>query len=145
MSEPLTFSVLGEPVPKARPRFASRYGRVTVRSAPKSEAYHRQVQAAAWLEMRGREKFSGPVAIEARFVFRPPPSWSERRKIETLGADHCQKPDLDNLLKSLLDGMNMVVFADDAAVVQITARKQWGPMALAVCTVTWAMRTEDLE
>jgi Holliday junction resolvase RusA-like endonuclease len=135
MTEPLTFSVVGPPVPKARPRFTSRHGRLSVHTAPKSDAYHRQVQTAAWLEMRGRQKFLGPVAIEARFVFQPPPSWSEKRRLTAFGTSHAQKPDLDNLLKQVLDSMNAVVFGDDASVVQITATKQWGPAGLAVVTV----------
>lgn len=132
---PLTFSVMGAPVPKARPRFTRRNGRIAAHTAPKSDEYHRQVQTAAWLEMRGRQKFLGPVAIEARFVFPPPQSWSERRKLTALGTVHAQKPDLDNLLKQILDGMNAVVFGDDASVVKITATKQWGPAGLAVVTV----------
>lgn len=138
MSEPLTFSVVGAPIPKARPRFSSRGGRVSAYTAPKSDAYHRQVQTAAWLEMRGRQKFLGPVAIEARFVFQPPPSWSEKRRLTAFGTAHAQKPDLDNLLKQVLDSMNAVVFGDDAAVVKITATKQWGPAGLAVVTVKGA-------
>jgi len=135
VSEPLTFSVMGVPVPKDRPRFVNRNGRVKAYSAPKSDAYHRQVQMAAWLEMRGRQKFLGPVAVEARFVFQPPPSWSEKRRLTALGTAHAQKPDLDNLLKQVLDSMNAVVFGDDASVVKITATKQWGPAGLAVVTV----------
>jgi Holliday junction resolvase RusA-like endonuclease len=135
LSEHLTFSIAGEPIPKARPRFASHRGRITVRTPEKSNSYHKQAQTAAWLEMRGRQKFSGPVAVEARFVFRPPPSWPERRRAEAFGRPHVQRPDLDNLVKQILDAMNAVVFGDDATVTEIKATKTWGPAGIAVCTV----------
>lgn len=40
------------------------------------------------------------------------------------GDYHYQRPDLDNLIKSL-DGINGVVFSDDALVAEIHATKLW--------------------
>lgn len=40
------------------------------------------------------------------------------------GDNHYQRPDLDNLIKSL-DGLNGVVFSDDCLICDIAARKYW--------------------
>lgn len=44
-----------------------------------------------------------------------PRSWSRRKRAEMLGAPHKQKPDLDNLLKALLDA----IYDDDSAIWKI--------------------------
>ena len=36
-----------------------------------------------------------------------------------------KKPDLDNAIKSILDGLNGVAYYDDKQVVQISATKMW--------------------
>ena len=39
---------------------------------------------------------------------------------------HTHQPDLDNLVKFVLDGMNKLVYGDDKQVVQVVATKQKG-------------------
>ena len=38
---------------------------------------------------------------------------------------HTQRPDLDNCIKSILDGGNGVLYSDDDVVVELVARKMW--------------------
>jgi Holliday junction resolvase RusA-like endonuclease len=38
---------------------------------------------------------------------------------------HTQKPDLDNLVKLVLDSCNGVVFGDDSQIVELLVRKAW--------------------
>ncbi len=56
------------------------------------------------------------------FVLPMPKSWSKKKKAEMDGQPHQSKPDIDNLIKALLDS----VFDEDQAVWQITAQKRWG-------------------
>ncbi len=51
-----------------------------------------------------------------------PRSWSAKKKAAHLGQPHRQKPDLDNLIKALLDA----ALDDDSGVHEMTARKVWG-------------------
>ena len=64
-----------------------------------------------------------PVAINIEFFFEIPNSWSKKKK-EAAGW-HTSKPDIDNLIKGVLDGLNGVAYADDMQVVNIAARKQY--------------------
>ena len=50
-----------------------------------------------------------------------PKSWSKKKKAEMKGMPHQQKPDIDNLLKALLDA----VHKDDAHIYSISVRKVW--------------------
>jgi Holliday junction resolvase RusA-like endonuclease len=63
-----------------------------------------------------------PVVLRADFFFAIPKS--RARKLAE-GANHTQRPDLDNCLKSIKDGLNQVAWHDDCCVVEIHARKLW--------------------
>ena len=56
------------------------------------------------------------------FEMPMPKSWSKKKKREMSGKPHIQKPDLDNLLKALLDS----IYEDDAHIYKITMSKYWG-------------------
>ena len=55
------------------------------------------------------------------FMIPMPKSWSKKKKSEMYRAPHMQKPDIDNLLKALLDA----VFSDDSHVSDIAVTKIW--------------------
>jgi Holliday junction resolvase RusA-like endonuclease len=136
-AEPITIALQGAPIAKARARFSSYRGRLRVHTPPATKVYEEQVRLVAWQAMRGRSIFSGAVEVEMRFVFAPPASWSEKKRLAAIAGDisHTSKPDCDNLAKSWLDAMNRIVFSDDAAVTKVTAEKRFGPCSLAVATV----------
>ena len=48
---------------------------------------------------------------------------------------HIQRPDLDNVVKAICDGLNGLAYVDDSQVSSIEARKIWGPLARTVVTV----------
>lgn len=61
-----------------------------------------------------------------------PKSWSKKKKIAMLGKPHRQKPDLDNLLKALLDA----VFAEDCGIWDISATKYWNTRGMIIIKET---------
>lgn len=63
-----------------------------------------------------------PSGDRVTFVVPMPKSWSKKKRASMDGQPHQQKPDVDNLLKALLDS----VFDDDCGVYDIHPRKVWG-------------------
>lgn len=59
--------------------------------------------------------------IFVEFYIPMPKSWSKKKKNEMFCQPHKQKPDLDNLIKALLDACMM----EDCTVWNIQARKYW--------------------
>lgn len=55
------------------------------------------------------------------FYIAIPKSWSKKKKLQFDGEPHQQKPDIDNLIKALLDA----VYEDDAHIWNISATKLW--------------------
>ncbi len=56
------------------------------------------------------------------FILPMPKSWSKQKKKNMDGEPHRSKPDIDNLIKALLDA----IFEDDADVWDLRATKVWG-------------------
>ena len=56
------------------------------------------------------------------FILPMPASWSKKKRAELNGRPHQQKPDVDNLTKSLLDAL----FEDDAYIWDVRVSKLWG-------------------
>jgi Holliday junction resolvase RusA-like endonuclease len=132
--QPVTFAVQGVPVAKARPRVL-RSGQAY--TPAKSVAYERQVQLAATLAMRGHARLIGAVQATLRFDLPIPGSWSARKRAAAITGEIVPtgKPDLDNLLKSVLDGIRTIVIGDDAVIVDVRATKRYGAAPLTVCTI----------
>jgi Holliday junction resolvase RusA-like endonuclease len=55
------------------------------------------------------------------FYLPMPVSWSKKKRAQMEGKPHQQKPDIDNLLKSIFDCLT----DDDSFIHSITARKFW--------------------
>lgn len=68
----------------------------------------------------------GPVKLRIVATFEIPKSWSKKRRAEMVGAYHTQKPDRDNIEKSIQDGLNRIAFADDCQVADGRCVKRWG-------------------
>lgn len=67
------------------------------------------------------------IKIDLELIFNIPvfKSYSKSKKIELLGNPHLQTPDLDNLIKNVLDRGNGILWKDDNSIYKITASKFW--------------------
>jgi Holliday junction resolvase RusA-like endonuclease len=73
------------------------------------------------------EPFTGPLMLEVT-AYLPLPHMSKKKAALSLGGalHHVTKPDLDNIVKHLLDVLRGMVYRDDKQIVSIAARKQYG-------------------
>ena len=116
------FDIPGTPFAKERPRFNRKTGRAY--TPGKTESFERSVGTIA--RQHFPQPFTGPVRVTIFAVFKPALSWSKRKTAAALGRPHTQRPDLDNIEKAILDGLNRIAFADDAQVAEVIKRKTWG-------------------
>lgn len=113
----IQFTVLGKPKTKARPYFGK--GRAFT-PAKTAEAEAIFVQRAAI--SAPPSPLRGPLALEVRFYFEVPKSWSRKKRAQVLPF-HTSKPDADNLVKLVKDSMNGVFWIDDSQVCVVSAAK----------------------
>lgn len=127
----LDFEIPWAAVPKGRPRFARIGAYVRTYTDAKTRAFEEYVATLALNAMRnadfsriGDDGGCTAVTITANYV--PPKSWT-KKKLGLLAKFIClpmtKKPDIDNIAKSVLDGMNQVVFEDDHLVTDLTVKK----------------------
>ena len=123
-------TVEGAPVAKGRPRM-TKAGRVYTPS--KTRAYEERIRQLTAIEMVGRSATESPVIVHVAAVFESPPSWSRAKRLAVLqgGAFHAIKPDVDNVVKTALDGICFENGAvrDDKQIVELCAFKAYGPHA----------------
>lgn len=123
----IQFDIEGEPVAKGRPRLG-KYGHAF--TPEKTRRYEALVTATAKIAMIGKQKIRKPgaVRVDILAIFPIPQSWSKKRRTAALqGVDHhISRPDIDNAAKSVLDGINGIVFEDDSQVIDLRARKTYG-------------------
>lgn len=97
---------------------------------PKKTAnYESLIAVAAQQAMAGRELIAGPVLMELRIVVPVAASWSKKKTTAALAGEvmPTKKPDADNVLKAICDGINGIVFRDDVQVVNVSLSKRFGP------------------
>ena len=117
-------SIPGEPVAKQRPRHTSKGVTYT---PDKTRNYERQVKYHARMVM-GTTVLQGPLKLHILFRLSVPDSWPAWKREAALRHEIMPtgKPDLDNLVKSIKDGMNGIAYNDDAQVVELSVKKVYG-------------------
>ena len=110
------FTVVGDPVPKARARTVRKGGRTWSFTPKRVAAWEKAVREEA-VQHFG-EPFNGPVALSLAFFMKRPKSRKKDNFVVTT-------PDLDNLEKAFLDGLNEVAYFDDKQVVVKNAVKRY--------------------
>lgn len=119
----MEFIVEGNPQGKARPRFSQKSG--TVYTPAKTVRYERLIRKA-FLDAGGNAIPSDCyVGITVDAYFQIPKSYTKGKR---LACQHNinrpdKKPDIDNILKIVLDGLNGVAYADDKQVIEVRCRK----------------------
>lgn len=127
----LTFTVPGTARGKGRPRIGKIGQHARMFTDAKTASYENLVALAAREALKGRAGFSEPVKVTVIARLVPAQSASKKARAAMLAGamPPGKKPDLDNVLKAILDGLNGVAFVDDALIVQIAARKLYASEA----------------
>ena len=113
------YTIYHEPVAQGRPRFA----RGRAYDPPKSKAYKELVALCS--RRYFPEPLKGALKMQVVFSIQMPKSLSKSKKVDVDKTPHSSRPDIDNLCKALLDGLNGVAFEDDGQVVCLQAWKFW--------------------
>jgi Holliday junction resolvase RusA-like endonuclease len=109
----IEFTVLIEPVAKARPRFS----RLGFAYTDKKTREYESAFALAASRYRPKAPLQGPLAVNLHFTLARPKS--TRRLFP------CVRPDVDNYAKAVLDALS-AFWGDDGQIVELFAVKQYG-------------------
>lgn len=126
---PVIYIIPGKPTPLARPRL-SKYAIYDPQKEIKEEV--------AWHLLRQRKKpylLAGPLELNVTFYMKIPKSTSKKNKLALINQPHPIKPDLDNLIKFILDVASGLLYKDDKSIATITARKLYGDIPRTLFTL----------
>lgn len=115
------FIIPSAPVPKSRPRFNTNTGRAFTDN--KTRVFENIVSLAYGTRHYFDDSY---IRIRMKFKFEIPKSYSKKKRIEALeGKIRPTKADIDNYIKSVLDGLNGRAFKDDRYVYAVLAEKEY--------------------
>lgn len=118
----MMFEIPGRPQPKARPRFGNGHA-----YTPEKTAEYERLVGFCYRQAGGKLS-EGPVDLHITAFF-PIPQSTPKGRVEQMASGyirHTVKPDVDNLAKSILDGLNGVAFRDDKQVWRLALEKRYG-------------------
>lgn len=122
----ILLEIVGDPVPKARPRVVRQAsGAVHAFTPDATVSQERRVQAA-WREA-GSPTIEGLIVVRATFWFaRKPSHFNSKGHLNATGERAIPgRGDADNYLKLVTDALNRLAFADDRQIVDLRAYKGW--------------------
>ena len=120
----MRFTVFGIPVPQGSMRaFVPRGWKRPIITAAnaKTKPWRQQIAGECLAAMGGASSgMNLPMRVEVRFYFPRPKSLKKGVTAKVT------KPDLDKLIRAVLDSLTGIVFDDDSQVIEIVASKQFG-------------------
>jgi len=127
----ISFTVPGEPRGKGRPRATRMGNNIRLYTDAKTASYENLVALACQQAMQAASQppLTGALALSV-FAYVGIPKSTSKAKRQEMAAGlirPTKKPDLDNIIKAVLDGLNGVAFADDVQIVSIIAEKMYAP------------------
>ncbi|MGL5753003.1 MAG: RusA family crossover junction endodeoxyribonuclease [Paraclostridium sp.] len=113
------FIIPSSPVTKSRPRFNTHTGRAF--TDDKTRIFENIVALAYGARHYFDDSY---INVNIKFKFAVPKSYSKKKRQEALeGKIRPTKADIDNYIKSVLDGLNAKAFKDDRYISKISAEK----------------------
>lgn len=134
----IAFNVPGAPQGKGRGRIIKMGKRLGIKTPEKTVAYEQLIAASAAEVMRDRPLYQGPVICALTINVPIPASWSKaKRQRAATGVEFpTATPDADNIIKAIFDGMNGVVWRDDAQVIGLSAIKRYSEQPCVLVEVS---------
>jgi len=127
----VTFKVDANPVGKQRARYVKRGNFVQAYTPEKTRTYEALIKDAAIEAMGASEPLETPVTLYL-YIRVPIPKSHSKKKVEDClnGLDQpIKKPDASNILKSVEDGMNGIVYKDDSQIINLHVTKVYSTLA----------------
>lgn len=117
----MNFVIIGEPKGKQRPRFSK-----GIVYTPKETKDYEKLVASLYKAAKG-ELIEGELALIVKAYFKIPEKTSKKNTMlmaKGMLRPH-KKPDIDNIIKIVMDGLNKVAYEDDSHVVEVMASKSY--------------------
>lgn len=119
--EPVVIKVMGEPVPQGSTRaFITKSGRPIITHSNRNlKEWRQRIATEAQKERPKSWDMDQAILLGVDFLMPRPKTLPKRIK------ENVKRPDLDKLVRAVLDALTGIYFKDDAQVVQVFAGKRY--------------------
>lgn len=119
------FEIPGKIIGKGRPRLNSYTG--AVYTPTRTKDYEKLVMQYFMIKYPKFKQLEGRVSVEIVANFEVPKSTKKQDKILMLEnkINPIKKPDIDNIVKIILDAMNEIAFKDDTQITKLNVEKKY--------------------
>ena len=121
----MIFTIDGEPKGKQRHRYRVNWTRHFVQEYTPKETVDYEAQIMAEYLHAGGKLIDGPVKVEVWAFMKIPASTSKKKAKAMQGTPPTKKPDVDNILKVVMDGLKTAAYSDDKQVIEATVHKTY--------------------
>lgn len=135
-----SFFVPGDPRPQPRPRATVRGGQARMYNPDTANAWKQAVRVAATDAGLMAAEIEGPIRLGLDFRFQRPASHYKRGHALKPSAPqwHIQRPDLDNLVKAVMDALtDVAAWGDDDQIYDLRVTKGWVPSESGCQVTMW--------
>lgn len=123
----INLTVKTTPIGKQRPRATRRGNYIQIYTPRKTADYEKQIKKAYQKEYKDL-KLEGALEVDILGFFEPAKHESKKTKEKMLKNEikFTKKPDCDNIIKPVLDGLNNVAYHDDSQICRLIAEERYG-------------------
>ena len=132
--------IYGEPIPQGRPRF-TKTGHTY--DPQRSRNYKQLVRFWVTQHLKkipGWKPHENALCVDLIFLLGIPISWSKEKRTQAINGEIrpiVRNGDIDNLVKSILDSCNGLLWVDDCIITDLSAKKRYtGDLARVVIKIT---------
>ncbi|MGN7043583.1 RusA family crossover junction endodeoxyribonuclease [Bacillus safensis] len=120
----IAFTIYAEPVAQGRPRASTINGTTRMYDPKKSRDFKSYVKLAA-SDHRPDKLLTGPLELKVKVYKSLLKSFSKKKVAEAERGElrPAKKPDVDNYIKGIKDGLNKVIWQDDSQIVDLHVSK----------------------
>lgn len=132
--------VEGEAVPKLQGQILKFGAHMSIKKNPRTRAYEEIVRQRATHVWDGRPLIADTAIEMVTKFYRAIPKSFTKRQVQAVAMGTLRptsRPDNTNLVKAFEDGLNGVVFADDALIVTSHTEKWYSERPRVEVTLTW--------
>lgn len=131
----IEFEAVGPLVGKGRPKFTTQCGYAKAYTPAKTRNYENMIKKS----YLSRSRYKSHKSLRITVTAYAEPSKSKTKKFKEAAFaeefDPTTKPDIDNILKCVLDALNDVAYEDDRQVTEICAKKVYGHISRLVIRI----------
>ena len=142
----ISFTVLGEPKAKARPRvfYNKQAGRVMAYTPKETASYENLISYTASQYRSKTGLLTCPVRLFLDIYRSMPKAFSKKKivRAENKKIVPIIKPDLDNIIKVVCDALNGIIWKDDSQVVSILCNKFYSSNPRIEVSINWETNGE---